>query len=406
MDSTNTEPRGAEPFLGASQTRLFAAIFAVLLVLLVGWYFLVLRQDYAVLYSDLRPQEAASIVDALEKQGLSYRIGAGGSEIRVPASKLDTVRLQLASSDAPLGRLDGFELFNDSDMGLTDFAQKIRYQRALQGELARTIMRMEGVAEARVHISMPERTLFRGERRKAEAAVTLVMRTPRDETPARIEGVQRLVAAAAPDLLVSDVVVLNARGEVISPRVEISEALTRGRQGAATHATGPSIDLVMEIMRRALPNRRFEVTIEPSTAALEGGAGGEASPAQRVVTVLTESPLRAFEMESVSSALRGGGIIDGQSGGTLTFRVGPPSMFEALPAAVISGSADALSSQASGFTLTQALPWAGLMLLVLLSAAGLGAWAWLSKPKLAPEEHARFADELKAALRAQGGQSA
>jgi flagellar M-ring protein FliF len=399
------EADAAEPARPFTQMRVLAAVFAVLVVLLIGWYFLVLRRDYAVLYSDLRPQEAASVVEILEKQGVPYRLGAGGAEIRVPASKLDATRVELAASDAALGGLDGFELFNESDMGLTDFAQKIRYQRALQGELARTIMMMEGIADARVHISMPERTLFRGERRNAEAAVTLVMRTPQHETPARIEGVQRLVAAAVPDLLVSDVVVLNARGEIISPRIEITEGLTRGREGA-DDPNAPSIDFVMSIMRGALPNRRFEVTIEPLPASLAGASTDETGAVQRIVTVLTETPLSAAEMEGVSAALRAAGVVDGASGGTLNFRVGPPSMFASLPAPVTSATTEAATERGSQFELERAAPWIGLGALGLLFASVVGFWLWLNRPRLARAEHARFADELRAAMQAQERQNA
>jgi flagellar M-ring protein FliF len=386
---TEEEPRVAVP------TRLIAAVFAGLVVVLAGWYFLVLRQNYAVLYNDLRPEDAAVVVEALQKQGVPYRLGAGGAEIRVPASRLDQARLDLTSSGATIGATDGFELFNESDMGLTDFAQKIRYQRALQGELARTIMLMEGVADARVHISMPERTLFRGERRSAEAAVTLVMRASEDETPARIEGVQRLVAASVPDLQVSDVVLLNARGEIISPRVEISDTILRGRAGADVNA--PSIDAVMDIMRRALPVHRFEVTIETAPSPLAGGDESEDGSPLRVVTVTTEARLSDAEMEGVSQALRDGGIVDGASGGTLAFRLGPPTMFEALPSADVRASAQP-TLEVERDAVTALAPWLGWLALPIALGALIGGWAWFNRAKLSSAEHDDFATQLKAAL--------
>lgn len=386
----------AKPRSGPS-LRIIALVMALVLTLLIGWYVLVLRQNYALLYSDLRPREAAAVVEALEKQGVPYRLGEGGAEIRVPASRLDEARLDLASSDAPLGGLDGFELFNESDMGLTDFAQKIRYQRALQGELARTIMMMEGVADARVHISMPERTLFRGERRNAEAAVTLVMRTPEHETPARIEGVQRLVAASVPDLLISDVVVLNARGEVISPRVEVDDAFGSERQGLSTDVDAPSIEFVMTVMRAALPNRQFEISIEPA-ASLDGAENALRAP-QRVVTVMTDGALSGADMERVSAALRNSGVVDGVSGGTLVFRRAAPAINGQETA---SASQEPSAAAAAPNLLAATLPWAGLALLALL---GLFAWRWWRKPRLDANEHERFADRLKAALDAEQGES-
>lgn len=390
MEDNNPTSPIARPYLAAS-------MMAGVLLVLLAWYFLVLRQDYAILYSELRPEEAAAVVEALEKQNVPYRLGAGGSEIRVPSSRLDNTRIGLASSDVALGGVDGFELFNESDMGLTDFAQKIRYQRALQGELARTIRRMEGVAEARVHISMPERTLFRGERRNAEAAVTLIMRRSEDETPARIDGVQRLVAAAVPDLLVSDVVVLNARGEVISPRIEIGDAGVRARAGATAEAA-PPIDFVMDVMHTALPNTRFEVTIENLPGTLAGAVDGEFQPTQRLVTVLTEDRLSNADAERVGMALRRAGIVDGQSGGTLALRVGPPTLFETLHESAQRGRVEASSSAPRGRTFTLA-PWfTGLAALALIAAAAAGLWAWRARPALQRDEHERFADHLKALM--------
>lgn len=377
--------------------RLIASVFVVFAVLLAGWYFLFLRQDYVTLYSDLRPQQAAPIVQALDERAIPYRLATQGSEILVPAANIDAARVELGAANTLPAGSDGFELFNETDMGMTDFAQKIRYQRALQGELARTIMMMDGVAEARVHISMPERALFRGERRNAEAAVTLVMRSPQEETPARIEGVQRLVAAAVPDLLVSDVVVLNGRGEIISPRVEISDAITRASAGPLPDPNAPSIEFVMDVMRAALPQRRFEVTIEAAPQPLADGEESATGVPERLVTVLTETPLESAEMERVSAALRNADVVDGASRGTLVFRVGPPSMFEALPAPAVAATAD---------TRTEAAPmpfnvpfWMMLALAALAAVAGACAWAWFNRPRLAPEEHARFADTLRTLLR-------
>lgn len=387
-----------------AQMRVMVIVSAALIALLIGWYFLVLRQDYAVLYSDLRPQDTATIVEALEKQGVPYRLAAGGAEIRVPSSRMDAARVGLASSELTLGGRDGFELFNESDMGLTDFAQKIRYQRALQGELQRTIMMMDGVADARVHISMPERTLFRGERRSAEAAVTLVMRSPEAETPARIEGVQRLVAASVPDLLVSDVVVLNARGEIISPRIELGEtlALRSTNEGSVS----PNIDSVMEIMRAALPSRRFEVTIESPPADLAGARDGEPTSAQRVVTVLTTEPLFDDEMERVSTALRRAGVVDGDTGGTLAFRVAPPSNLAEAAPTLVSARADPspLSSASSANLGGGATGLLAVALLAIAAVAALFIWLWTRRATLAAVEHERFADRLKAALQRQAAE--
>jgi flagellar M-ring protein FliF len=102
-------------------------------------------------------------------------------------------------------------------MGLTDFAQKVNYQRALQGEIARTIMTMDGIAYARVHLALPERSLFRASRSEPRAAVTLTPQPGVEIDAARISGIQRLVAATVPDLAIDQVAVLNERGQLLTP---------------------------------------------------------------------------------------------------------------------------------------------------------------------------------------------
>jgi hypothetical protein len=156
----------------------------------------------------------------------------------------------------------------------------------------------------------------------------------------------------------------------------------------------------MNIMRRALPNQRFEVTIEPAPAALAGGDESEGSP-QRIVTVLTEARLTDAEMESVSSALRSADVVDGASGGTLAFRIGPPSMFEALPAPVVSATADTRDRAQAQSANLSAFLWFGLAGILVLAAAFFAMRFFRPRPVLDAAEHDKFAEQLKAALQAQ-----
>jgi flagellar M-ring protein FliF len=203
-------------FASRRQYLVFGGILAAIFAALALGYFLFLRADYTVLASGLRAEEASAIVAELDKRGVSYRFEDGGGTIRVPASEADATRVAIAGSDAAARGQIGFELFNKSDMGLTNFAQKINYQRALQGELVRTITAMDGVETARVHLGLPERSLFRGERTEPSAAVTVTMKQGRILDPARVAGIQRLVAAAVPDLAEAKVVLLDGYGRVIS----------------------------------------------------------------------------------------------------------------------------------------------------------------------------------------------
>ena len=436
-----------------AQWRLIAAMFAAVTAVLAGWYFLTVRQDYTLLYRDLRSPEAAAIISELDKQGLRYRLSDDGTDILVPASQADAARSAVAASNVGPHSAEGFELFNESDMGLTEFAQKIRYQRALQGELARTIMMMDGVVEARVHISMPERTMFRGERTNAEAAVTLVTRSPADETPERTEGIQRLVAASTENLSASDVVVINAQGDVISPPVEPPPSPAPVRAAASVNLN----DIVRNALRRALPDLRYEASIDqaptpsqsasvaasalpaappempsaPQQSASDAQAAAPANAAElavvappgRVVRVATESTLTSEQMDQVNAELRQAGIADDT---TVSFRVG----LQTAPAAAIPSTDARVTRSDGGDAATRGrergvenssrseavrpvtgvfdayAQWigAGVIGVILIIAAAL-AYLRAARATLTPADHDLFAEKLRSGLRTseQGG---
>lgn len=198
-----------------SQLILAAVAVLVVSVVLIAAYF-AMRPRYETLFTDLRPADAATIVAKLETDKTPFRLTDGGATILVPADDVDGTRLDVMSSDLPLKGTVGFELFNKSDMGLTEFAQRINYQRALQGELARTIMTIDGIDAARVHLTLPEPSIFRADRKPAKASITLTMRTAQVLTPQTVKGLQKLVAASVPDLEVADVAVLDEHGVLVS----------------------------------------------------------------------------------------------------------------------------------------------------------------------------------------------
>lgn len=205
--------------LGISrQYRLLAIVFAGIFVLVAGGYFAFLKLNFSPLYQGLNTQDAALIVEELEAREVRYKLRNGGADILVPFTQVASVRLAIIGSDAPMKSLSGFELFNDSQMGLTDFDQKIKYQRALQGELSRTIMMMSDIETARVHLAIPERALFRASQSIPKAAVTIILKSGASLSNKRIGGIQQLVAASIPELVSSRVVVINSMGEVISKK--------------------------------------------------------------------------------------------------------------------------------------------------------------------------------------------
>ena len=198
------------------QLAIAGAVLAILSILLIAAYGRFFQTSYEVLFSRLRAADAASIVAELDRRKIPYRLSDGGGTILVPSGDVDTTRLSVMSSDVPLKGAVGFELFNKTDMGLTDFAQKINYQRALQGELARTIMTLAAVESARVHLALTEPTIFRGDKIPPKASVIVTMRPGEPLAPSAVTGIQRLIAASVPELDAANVVILDESGRIVS----------------------------------------------------------------------------------------------------------------------------------------------------------------------------------------------
>jgi flagellar M-ring protein FliF len=200
----------------SGQIMLVALGVGVIGLLLVAIWLIFLRTAYQPLFTGLRTSDAATIVADLDRQKIPYHLADGGATILVPSDLVDTTRLSVMSEDLPLKGTVGFELFNKADMGITDFAQKINYQRALQGELERTIMTLDSVDTARVHLSLGEDRIFRDDRVPPKASVTIRMAKGATLSQSSAQGVRRLVAAAVPNLDIANVVVLDEEGRVVS----------------------------------------------------------------------------------------------------------------------------------------------------------------------------------------------
>lgn len=254
-----------------------AGVTALLIVGLVVGAWVLTRPKYEVLFRDLRPTDAATIVAQLEKDKTPYRLDDGGATILAPAAHIDETRLAIMGADLPLKGTVGFELFNKSDMGLTEFAQRINYQRALQGELARTIMTIDAVDTARVHLTLPEPSIFRADRKPAKASVTLTTRPGRTLTPETVAGIQRLVGASVPELDVANVVVLNAQGSLVAGAPV--EAGTTIDASATVQQTRAIEQFYAGALRRALeplyPGLNVNVLVPVEQWAVEGEGARE-----------------------------------------------------------------------------------------------------------------------------------
>lgn len=189
----------------------------IVVACLVLGYFLT-KPRYEPLFSGLSMRERAAALMVLDKDKVPYVLSESDGSILVPVDQVQKLRLKFAGSELPIQGGVGFELFNSSEVGMTDFAQKITYQRALQGELTRTIISLDEVQSARVHLALPEQGLFRraGASTQPKASVVLMLKPGRELKRDQTRGIQRMVAAAIPDVKPEDVTVLDQRGVALT----------------------------------------------------------------------------------------------------------------------------------------------------------------------------------------------
>lgn len=170
------------------------------------------RENYATLYSELATEDAAAIVEKLKTSQVPYRLEAGGTTIQVPEERIPGLRLELAAAGLPHGGSVGFEIFDRSKIGATEFEQQVNLRRALEGELSRSVMSIQGVKSARVHLVLPERRLFAAREESASASVVVKLSNAHNFGRKEVAAVVHLVAAAVPTLSKDRVSVVSTEG--------------------------------------------------------------------------------------------------------------------------------------------------------------------------------------------------
>ena len=185
----------------------------------VGFIFLMNwsgQSEFQPLYANLDPDDASAVLSKLKEQKIEYRIASNGTTILIPEQHIYETRMQLASAGLPQGGGIGFEIFNDTKLGMTAFAQNVNFQRALQGELARTINRLTEIESARVHIVMTEKSLFVEEEEPATASVVLKLRPGKWLSQGQVKGIVHLVSSSVARLSPENVTVVDSNGKMLA----------------------------------------------------------------------------------------------------------------------------------------------------------------------------------------------
>lgn len=197
--------------------RITIALVSLITVVMIGSVVYYTSQvDYQVLFSNLSTEDAGNIVSRLQEKKVPYKVSQSGNAISVPADRVSELRLELAAAGLPQGGGVGFEIFDTKNLGLTEFVQQLNYQRALQGELARTINGLDEIQHSRVHVAIPKKSIFVEEQKKPTASVILKLKPGRQLKPNQIEGISRLVASSIEGLSPNDVMVVDSSGKVLS----------------------------------------------------------------------------------------------------------------------------------------------------------------------------------------------
>ena len=199
----------------AGQLAMLVGSFVLVVGIVVGSAWWLNAPNYVLLFSDMDAESAGQIVTRLKTLKVQYQLDEGGRAIRVPADRVDELRLELTSQGMPQSGRVGFEIFDRTAFGATQFLEQVNYRRALEGEIARTIATISEVANARVHIAMGKETLF-GEPRPAKASVVLKLRGQRTMSDSTIAGISNLVASSVEGLRPEAVVILDSFGRPLA----------------------------------------------------------------------------------------------------------------------------------------------------------------------------------------------
>ena len=314
--------------LSKAQLAGLAGMFVAVVAIVVGSAYWINAPTYTLLVADMDAETASSVVSRLKADNVPYQLGDGGRSISVPVERVDELRLAFASDGLPSAGRIGFEIFDRTAFGTTEFLEQVNYRRALEGELARTIASIADVASARVHIAMAKDSLFIDRSEPAKASVALRLRGNRPLSAATVRGIAGLVSSSVEGLRPESVMIVDHQGRPLTKPDEdegpaglnASQAerqqqierdlstkvlamlepvvgIGRVRVNVAAHLRG---DIIEETEERFDPNtvvrsRQTSTETGPATLASAGVAGARANqpPALSTSTPATKPAVPA-----------------------------------------------------------------------------------------------------------------
>ena len=260
-DIVPTPARGIADIPGLKQVGLLAGVAAAVAaaIWLVLWS---QGQNYTVLYGQLTERESGQVMDALTAAGIEFKLNPSGA-VSVPESKVQEARIRLASQGLPQSDAMGIEMIQkDSALGSSSMMESARYQSVLETELARTIVKVQGVQTARVHLALPKPSVFLRDARKATASVMLQLYPGRRLEPGQVAAIVHLVASSVPELAATDVTLVDQAGSLLNSPDENAEQAASTRQFAQTRKLEESYQQrIIELLEPLIGAGRVRATV-------------------------------------------------------------------------------------------------------------------------------------------------
>jgi flagellar M-ring protein FliF len=258
---TSTPARGLADIPGIKQVGLLAGVAAAVAaaIWLVLWS---QGQNYTVLYGQLSERESGQVMDALTAAGIEFKLNPSGA-VSVPESKVQEARIRLASQGLPQSDSMGIEMIQkESALGDSSMMESARYQSVLETELARTIIKVQGVQSARVHLALPKPSVFLRDAHKATASVMLQLYPGRRLEPGQVAAIVHLVASSVPELAATDVTLVDQAGSLLNSPDENAETAASTRQFAYTRKIEDSYQRrIIELLEPMIGAGRVRATV-------------------------------------------------------------------------------------------------------------------------------------------------
>ncbi len=259
---------------------------------------------YTLLYSGLPEDQVAKVVDALAAERIAYRLDDGGTSVMVPATEVHEARIRVAGRGLPAGSGVGFEIFDKNGFGVTSFVQRVNFQRAIQGELARSIEQLAPVERARVQLAIPEPSPFLGRDRQARGSVVVQVAAGQELGPAQVRGIVHLVASSVEALSPERVSIVDSRGRL----------LTSGSEAAASRATPAGVQGHRMKLEREFAQRIESIlahTVGPGRVAAQVSADFDWTQTETTEEVYDpDSQIERSEQREMEKSSEGGALVE------------------------------------------------------------------------------------------------